>query len=35
MKQSVLDRAIQKKKGDVTIPGVEIHTQTTVQTKKV
>jgi hypothetical protein len=35
LKQSVLDRAIQRKKGDVTIPGVEVHKQTMVKSRKV
>jgi len=35
LKQGALDRAIQRKKGDVTIPGVEIHEQTVVASRKV
>jgi hypothetical protein len=35
LKQNVLDRAIQKMKGDVTIPGVEIEVTTGVSSKKV
>ena len=35
LKQGALDRAIQRRKGDVTIPGVEIHEETVVKTKKV
>lgn len=35
LKQSVLDRAISKRKGDVTIPGVEVQTETQMKSKKV
>lgn len=35
LKQSKLDAAVQRKKGDVTIPGVEIREQTVVASRKV
>ena len=35
LKQGALDRAIQKKKGAVTIPGVEIHKEVQVASRKV